>query len=175
MEPRRTWYSARLAGPEKSPQRAWPGRFARRGVFTVPGLPFPQLGVSWNGGTPSHHPNFSGIFHETNQPAIGVAHFRKLPTGDSWTPKWTTRGGFLQWRYAWILQPNRSKPRTKLEVSYNSYTPQWTNRRFIMENTINMIQKEYPSLRKPPNSGLGDECPLNIGYMFQSNRCLTGA
>ena len=31
-----------------------------------------QMGVSWNGGTPSHHPNFSGIFHEKNHPFWGT-------------------------------------------------------------------------------------------------------
>ena len=30
-----------------------------------------NMGVSWNGGTPSHHPLLEGFFHEINQPAIG--------------------------------------------------------------------------------------------------------
>ena len=38
-----------------------------------------DLGGSINGGTHSHHPKFSGIFHEINHPAMGVPPFRETP------------------------------------------------------------------------------------------------
>ena len=35
-----------------------------------------NMAVSWNGGTPYHHPFIDGIFHETNHPFIGVRPWR---------------------------------------------------------------------------------------------------
>ena len=36
-----------------------------------------HMEVSWNGGTPSHHPFWIGIFYEINHPFLGYPHFRK--------------------------------------------------------------------------------------------------
>ena len=41
-----------------------------------------HLEVSWNRGTPSHHPYFHGIFHEINHPAIGVPPWPWKPSFD---------------------------------------------------------------------------------------------
>ena len=46
-----------------------------------------HLEVSWNRGTPSHHPNFHGIFPNKNHPAIGVAPIL-------WKPPYVVPVGF---------------------------------------------------------------------------------
>ena len=62
-------------------------------------IPWFQVGVSWNRGTPSHHPliAIAGIFFEIHHPAMGVPPWLWKPPSDSWI-RWL-RGRPC---YAWV-------------------------------------------------------------------------
>ena len=56
-------------------------------ALTKPARIFFELGVSINGGTPSHHPFLDGIFPELNHPAMGYNHpFWGTPINHLWNP-----------------------------------------------------------------------------------------
>ena len=48
--------------------------------------------VSWNRGTPSHHPFLDGIFPNKNQPAIGVPPFMETPIWENHAVCWKSLG-----------------------------------------------------------------------------------
>ena len=53
-------------------------------TFFLCKLPKLDLGVSWNGGTPSHHPFIDGFSMKKSIQLLGIPHFWKPPFDKTW-------------------------------------------------------------------------------------------